>query len=522
MDEGAHRRVEQLTGRQHEVLEMLANGLTNHEIATRLGITLDGAKYHVREIMARLEVDSRDAAVAAWRGERRSTRRLRRRIAQAFANLGPWWVGTVVAGGSIAALAAVFVLFAMNGSEDQAGEPAAADTVTATATTPAEDPTAQSTPSPTPPGGSEETPQPAPTTDPAFPPEWRGYASPRWSFQGTAGDYALVAADERGVVAGMAPADPFGRGPALVVSLDPDTGAEQWRRPIDCYPLIPALSENAAFVPCLDGSVIALSRTDGTELWRTNTGTAPYAPIAADGLVITDSGSPDEDHSTLMHEPDAYRVGDVVALDQATGEERWRFELAGTRTFVTVAEGRVYVGVGSRGDESVPSGLFVLELESGDLIWSSQTLGDVQQLPRVVEGNVFVTARETSSWDAATGTLNWTNERTPYDIAVGEGIVIGVESYGGEAFFGLDAATGEEIWSDSFCDCSHTLGVHEGRAIITIYTGQVYEIDPKTGNPRWGNDSDDDTDIGYTPVVVGGRVFAGSKDSGMLTAFDIP
>ena len=68
--------------------------------------------------------------------------------------------------------------------------------------------------------------------------------------------------------------------------------------------------------------MLALSRADGSEIWRTNTGTAPYAPIATEGLVIADSGSPDEDHYTLVHEPDVFGVGDVVAPTHATGRTK--------------------------------------------------------------------------------------------------------------------------------------------------------------------------------------------------------
>jgi hypothetical protein len=45
----------------------MASGATNGEIAERLGLSLDGAKWHVREIFSRLGVDSREAAVEWWR-----------------------------------------------------------------------------------------------------------------------------------------------------------------------------------------------------------------------------------------------------------------------------------------------------------------------------------------------------------------------------------------------------------------------------------------------------------------------
>ena len=49
----------------------MARGHTNGQIAERLGITLDGAKFHVSEIIARLQVTTREEAVEAWRSRRR-------------------------------------------------------------------------------------------------------------------------------------------------------------------------------------------------------------------------------------------------------------------------------------------------------------------------------------------------------------------------------------------------------------------------------------------------------------------
>jgi DNA-binding CsgD family transcriptional regulator len=65
---GRPRHPETLTPRQQEVLDLLRQGLTNEEIAQRLGISLDGAKYHVADILRRLQVDSRYEA-AQWRPE---------------------------------------------------------------------------------------------------------------------------------------------------------------------------------------------------------------------------------------------------------------------------------------------------------------------------------------------------------------------------------------------------------------------------------------------------------------------
>jgi len=54
-----------LSPRQHEVLGYLKEGLTNPEIATRLGVTERTVKAHCQEVFDRLNARNRTAAVAA-------------------------------------------------------------------------------------------------------------------------------------------------------------------------------------------------------------------------------------------------------------------------------------------------------------------------------------------------------------------------------------------------------------------------------------------------------------------------
>jgi DNA-binding CsgD family transcriptional regulator len=57
-----------LTPREWEVLALIREGLTNEQIAARLGVSERGARYHVSEILSKLGLKSRDEA-AAWTQE---------------------------------------------------------------------------------------------------------------------------------------------------------------------------------------------------------------------------------------------------------------------------------------------------------------------------------------------------------------------------------------------------------------------------------------------------------------------
>jgi DNA-binding CsgD family transcriptional regulator len=59
-----------LTPREWEVLALIREGLTNEQIAQRLGITESGARFHVSEILSKLGVESRQEA-AGWRAPRK-------------------------------------------------------------------------------------------------------------------------------------------------------------------------------------------------------------------------------------------------------------------------------------------------------------------------------------------------------------------------------------------------------------------------------------------------------------------
>jgi len=60
---GASRAQEVLTGRELEVLLLMADGLTNQQLGVRLGISEHTAKFHVSAVLGKLSAQSRAEAV---------------------------------------------------------------------------------------------------------------------------------------------------------------------------------------------------------------------------------------------------------------------------------------------------------------------------------------------------------------------------------------------------------------------------------------------------------------------------
>lgn len=120
-----------ITPRQRQVLDLLVKGYSNAQIAEALGVSLDGAKWHVREILSALGVDGREEAAEFWREQQGLPRRLRRLANAIFpaswARVAPVGAGAVGA----VAVAVVVGILVSNGSSDSGGKDSAS-TETAT------------------------------------------------------------------------------------------------------------------------------------------------------------------------------------------------------------------------------------------------------------------------------------------------------------------------------------------------------------------------------------------------------
>jgi DNA-binding CsgD family transcriptional regulator len=117
------------TDRQRQVLDLLARGRSNAEIAGDLGVSLAGAKWHVSEVISKLGVGSREEVAEYWREHRSVRARARRQMHGIVGLFSLRLLGGVAAAGAIGGLAVGAVLVSAGGDDD----PPLAAAVTATA-----------------------------------------------------------------------------------------------------------------------------------------------------------------------------------------------------------------------------------------------------------------------------------------------------------------------------------------------------------------------------------------------------
>lgn len=119
MRRGRPRHDDVLTPREWQVLDLLRDGLTNDQIAARLAISPDTAKFHVSEILTKLGVQTRQQA-AAWTGRPRGApiAGLPGAIARRLASLSPLKLaGAAVIAAAAVTLAALAAGVLLTGSE---------------------------------------------------------------------------------------------------------------------------------------------------------------------------------------------------------------------------------------------------------------------------------------------------------------------------------------------------------------------------------------------------------------------
>ncbi len=130
-----------LTPREWDVLTLVREGLTNPQIAERLGISFDAAKYHVAEILSKLQLSTREEA-AAWQPEPPERSVLRPAWARALGPIASLWrawpiaariAGATVVAATVLGLGVLAYGVVRSGGDDDGVQPSTTAATTATA-----------------------------------------------------------------------------------------------------------------------------------------------------------------------------------------------------------------------------------------------------------------------------------------------------------------------------------------------------------------------------------------------------
>jgi DNA-binding CsgD family transcriptional regulator/catechol 2,3-dioxygenase-like lactoylglutathione lyase family enzyme len=86
-ERGRPRHGDVLTPGEWRVAEAVRHGLTNRDIATRLGVSIDAVKFHVSNILTKLAL-TRRSQLRTWRGVRNDSELAKRDAERPFTSLG--------------------------------------------------------------------------------------------------------------------------------------------------------------------------------------------------------------------------------------------------------------------------------------------------------------------------------------------------------------------------------------------------------------------------------------------------
>lgn len=310
----------------------------------------------------------------------------------------------------------------------------------------------------------------------------------------------------------------------------------------------PAVVDGVVYTGTKDGTVVAITRADGTTTWRRSVGGGESVEVAPHGqrvyvtvegrLQALDIGSGAARWSVTvetdgLNRPviDEGRVfvtgvnGRVGSFDSRTGNERWVEQLAlGPDTMLgpglTVTEGHVVGQVILKG-----AGLVALDARTGTKRWG-RTLPGVSKHPAAVGGRLYVgTDRAVHAIEVTDGTSQWrtplllTDDRPP-TFWTSPSVVDGTVYFGTVhgTIHALDGATGQESWRTyvpgevtsvpAVVDGTVYVGTTDPGELPRTRRGFVHALNAATGKHRWTVELP--KPVTTSPVVVEGVVCIGA------------
>jgi len=210
--------------------------------------------------------------------------------------------------------------------------------------------------------------------------------------------------------------------------------------------------------------------------------------------------------------------GDLYALDRASGEPRWAFEMGGSRGRPTVADGVVYTGdFNYRGDadevEETDGRMFAVDAATGEERWRTTIDGNPVHAPAVRGELVLYGVRDVGvvALDRTTGEEAW-RVRTGYTGAYRSGLAVdGGAAYLGndEHLFAVDLEAREIDWQTTAPATPVDLALGHGRVYYGSGEG-TRAVDRASGDPAWSTEATVWTTTG--PAVGDEHVFVSQND----------
>ena len=360
------------TARQKQVLELMMRGRSNTEIAEALGLSLAGAKWHVSEILSKLQADSRDEAADYWRRYNGLSPRFARVFRGLTAGIAGKWVA---AAGAVVAIGATAVLVAA-ALNDGSGEPTA-------------------------PGGLDG---PSPTSAPATPTPQPDISTAWLWDSGQPGAWVWLEADETHVVASFGDAynDAPPAGSGEVALIDAATGKEAWRFQSGAHAFPAALTANRVVFGTADGTVYGLDRATGREAWRRTFPGVPFEVVAAGPVIVVADADPESAGPGGLVDKSGM-AGRVWALDPDSGGTRWETQVGDFAAYVDYGNDTIVVASATGRDNNE---FVALRPGDGERIWrvtATSTLGR----PLVLESSVITPGPRLAKSDLDTAFLQW-------------------------------------------------------------------------------------------------------------------
>ena len=287
-----------------------------------------------------------------------------------------------------------------------------------------------------------------------------------------------------------------------VYALNATNGAELWSyKTNNAVETSPVIVNRIVYVSSNDGYLYALNASNGEKLWDSPLGTdlqygtpttlSGCSPAVANGVVYI---APSYYHiNTIGVLSPGTIVGNVYALNTTSGEKIWSHSTGNFDSSPTVADSKVYIGIGSD--------VVALKSSNGTQTWSFRTGGSVGSSPTVLEDIVYAGSSDGNVYalNASNGVKMWSYSTSANVIsspAIAEDVTY--VSSNDRNFYALNATSGTSLWKYSISNTSSP-AIANNIVYIGSQDGNLYALN--TSRPH--SASTPASSLGNLFIIIG-------------------